>query len=309
MNTLYDYKAFGLGIKSDVELSELKLATTKCDVSITRSDRLSLEWKTESNENTKSFARDGHIMFEVNDIGWFKITGGHTIQYQSTESAELRQIKLYLLGSCMGAILLQRKVLPLHGSAVLINGKAYAIVGDSGAGKSTLARALMEKGYKLISDDILATRFKEGVPYLSSSYAQQKLWVESLDMFSMDADDYESIMLRETKFNVPVKRFYFNGEVELAGVFELSKADLSQPLVKNVQGIERLPLLFHHTYRKSFINRIGLTDWHFNTTARLAGQVDVYKITRPENQSTAHELADMIISIANKEDLQYAKAE
>ena len=38
-------------------------------------------------------------------------------------------IRLYILGTCMGAILMQRRIFPLHGSAVAINGKAYAFVG------------------------------------------------------------------------------------------------------------------------------------------------------------------------------------
>ena len=50
------------------------------------------------------------------------------------------------LGTCMGALLMQRKIFPFHGSAIAINGKAYAIVGDSGAGKSTLASAFLKKG-------------------------------------------------------------------------------------------------------------------------------------------------------------------
>ena len=64
-------------------------------------------------------------------------------------------VRLYILGTCMGALLLQRKILPLHGSAIAINGKAYAIVGDSGAGKSTLASAFLNKGYQLLSDDVI----------------------------------------------------------------------------------------------------------------------------------------------------------
>ena len=55
----------------------------------------------------------------------------------------------------MGAILMQRKILPLHGSAIAIDGKAYAIVGDSGAGKSTLASAFLKRGYQLLSDDVI----------------------------------------------------------------------------------------------------------------------------------------------------------
>ena len=51
---------------------------------------------------------------------------------------------------------MQRKVLPLHGSAIAINGKAYAIIGDSGAGKSTLALAFLNRGYRLLTDDVIA---------------------------------------------------------------------------------------------------------------------------------------------------------
>ena len=49
-----------------------------------------------------------------------------------------------------------KKNFPLHGSAIAIDGKAYAIVGDSGAGKSTLASAFLNQGYQLLSDDVIA---------------------------------------------------------------------------------------------------------------------------------------------------------
>ena len=48
------------------------------------------------------------------------------------------------LGTCMGAILMQRKILSITWQCSSNNGKAYAIVGDSGAGKSTLASAFLK---------------------------------------------------------------------------------------------------------------------------------------------------------------------
>ena len=79
----------------------------------------------------------------------------------------------------MGAILMQRKVFPLHGSAIAINGKAYAFVGDSGAGKSTLASAFLNKGYQLLSDDVIAVSLSQDEnihlllhPILSKSYGK-----------------------------------------------------------------------------------------------------------------------------------------
>lgn len=41
----------------------------------------------------------------------------------------------------MGAILFQKKILPVHGSAIDIDEKAYGFIGDSGEGKSILASA------------------------------------------------------------------------------------------------------------------------------------------------------------------------
>ena len=84
--------------------------------------------------------------FRILLISIFK--DGNKIIVSPLDEIDEDVIRLYILGTCMGAILMQRKILPLHGSAIAINGKAYAIVGDSGAGKSTLASAFLKKGYQ-----------------------------------------------------------------------------------------------------------------------------------------------------------------
>ncbi len=57
--------------------------------------------------------------------------------------------------STVAALLLAaRGKLPLHGSAVAIDGKATLICGPSGAGKSTTAARLIAEGALLISDDL-----------------------------------------------------------------------------------------------------------------------------------------------------------
>lgn len=44
----------------------------------------------------------------------------------------------------------------LHGSAVAWQGRGVAILGHSGSGKSTAARSMIQRGWKLVSDDLLA---------------------------------------------------------------------------------------------------------------------------------------------------------
>ena len=100
--------------------------------------------------------KENLVMFQIPDIATFLIQDGKTISFLPLKGYDEDIIRIYLLGTCMGSLLMQRKVYPLHGSAVVIDGKAYAFVGESGAGKSTLALTFLNHGYQLLSDDVIA---------------------------------------------------------------------------------------------------------------------------------------------------------
>ena len=57
-------------------------------------------------------------------------------------------------GTLTAFLLAGRGCIPLHGSAVEIEGRAVLICGPAGAGKSTLAAGLIALGARLISDDL-----------------------------------------------------------------------------------------------------------------------------------------------------------
>ena len=189
------------------------------------------------------------------------------------------QIRLYLLGTCMGVILLQRKILPLHGSVIAIDGKAYAFVGDSGAGKSTLASAFLKQGYQLLTDDVIAVQFnEENIPVVIPSYPQQKLWQESLDQFGVDSNQYRPLFARETKFSVPVESKFYREPLPLAGIFELIKTNDDELEIHSIQGLNRLHTLYYHTYRNFLIEPMGLMEWHFKTSTSLINKMELYQI-------------------------------
>ena len=223
------YKAFGLSIISEIPLSELVQINGKVnsvDLEIEFADLTNL-WLELSNPQSPFVIRENFVMFQVPNIATFCIQNGNKIFVSPLAEYDEDITRLYLLGTCMGALLMQRKIYPLHGSAIAINGKAYAIVGESGAGKSTLASAFLKEGYQLLSDDVIAVSLTkdDAIPYITPSYPQQKLWQESLTNFGMDTNQYRSIHGRETKYNVPVTSNYFNKPLPLAGVFELVKSE------------------------------------------------------------------------------------
>ncbi|MBM7618258.1 energy-coupling factor transporter ATP-binding protein EcfA2 [Bacillus tianshenii] len=243
------------------------------------------------------FINENLTVFNIPNVAIFLIQNGNEIFVSPHEGAAEDQIRLYLLGTCMGAILIQRRILPLHGSAIAINGKAYAIVGDSGAGKSTTASALLRLGYELISDDVIPVSFNEqGIPMVTPAYPQQKLWQESIDEFGMESSNFRPIIDRETKFAIPVSSQFCDTALPLAGVFELIKTEDETLTFSSVTGLERFHLLFQHTYRNFFIPRAGLMEWHFQTSAKMVNKMSFYRIQRPTSYFTTDKITDFILT-------------
>ncbi|MFD4817504.1 HPr kinase/phosphorylase [Peribacillus butanolivorans] len=300
------YEAFGLTVSSEIPLPELlhiNIEGEITDIVIEKADLYPL-WNEYSDPNEDFVFKKDWIMFHVTGTAIFLIESGSRIVVSPCNEAYEDEIRLYILGTCMGAILMQRKILPLHGSAVAIDGKAYAIVGDSGAGKSTLASALLKRGYQLISDDVIpVTLTNENVPFVTPSYPQQKLWLESLNHFEMDSTNYQSLTVRENKFAVPVQNQFITKPLPLAGVFELVKGDNDEIEVKPIEHLQRFYKLYYHTYRNSFIQQSGLMDWHFNISAKMIKKIDFFQLRRPTNRFTAPDLSDLIVNMLKKEEI------
>ena len=151
-------------------------------------------------------------MFLIPEKAIFLIKNGNEIFVSPISDLHDKHLRLYILGTCMGAILMQRKVLPLHGSAIAIDGTAYAIVGESGAGKTTLSFGFFkqEDFNFLVMMSFQFQYHQDNIPIVTPAYPQQKLWIESLDKFGMNSNEYEPIVERETKFTVPVLDQFIN---------------------------------------------------------------------------------------------------
>ncbi|TFE22647.1 HPr kinase/phosphorylase [Cohnella luojiensis] len=309
IQTVYShlYKAFGFRVASEMTLPELPElqdigdGKEPADIVITIAD-LSEEWSRLALPNRKTFVIENRVMFQIADTATYCILNGKSIIVSPMKGADEDRIRLYILGSCMGALLFQRRVLPLHGSAVAIDGKAYAFIGDSGAGKSTLASAFLQRGSPLVSDDVIAVSLSpDQAPWVTPSYPQQKLWQESLDGLGMERTLYRPIFQRENKFTVPVPALFYPEPLPLAGVFELIKSDKDSIQIQKIRNLERLSILYQHTYRNSYISRLGLMEWHLGMTAKMTNKLEVFRLQRPISGFTAPDLVSLILTTLDKE--------
>lgn len=294
------YRAFGLTIQSEIELPELMKASEELpqvDIFIETAD-LSSEWDQCGGEKQIYLAHEHGVMIRIPEVAIFSVLDGSRIRISPAQGAEESEVRLCLLGTCLGALLFQRGVLPLHGSAVEIDGKAYAFVGESGAGKSTLAAAFVRRGYSMITDDVVAVSMSEGIPYVAPAYPQQKLWLESLNGFGMSSDRYLPLMSRATKFAVPVPHLYAAEPLPLAGIFELVGPEDGAvcPRLQPIESLMRLHKLNEHTYRKQLLQPLGLIQWHFNRIAKLADSIGLYRLARPSTGFSAEEMTSEVLN-------------
>jgi energy-coupling factor transporter ATP-binding protein EcfA2 len=248
---------------------------------------------------------NGRFLFHVPDTAVYSITSGSHIMVSPYPGADEAKIRLYLLGTCMGVLLMQRGILPLHGSAVVIDEKVYAIVGESGAGKSTLAAAFAHAGYPLMTDDVIAVSLSNdsAAATVYPSYPQQKLWEESIEQLGLLSQNYSSIYQRVNKYAVPMQSQFHREPLPLAGVVELIKVSEPEPSIKAYNSLEGLHVLNVHTYRNSLLRLLNLQQWQFQSIARLASQLPVYQLRRPVDGFSAFNLVDQIVSLTNKKEV------
>lgn len=301
------YQSFGLIIESEFPLPELKRLNESSNHSHTPSDvvmaRRSLEplWQELQSGHEHLAVGDGIVLIRVPDTAIFGMQEGSSIWVSPFPNADQDKIRLYLLGSCMGIILMQKRILPLHGSAIAMDGRAYAIVGNSGAGKSTLSSYLLEQGHTLLSDDLIAVHTSgQTAPVVMPAYPQQKIWQESMQLLGRSTAGLKPLFERETKFAVPVADSFCDTPLPLAGIFELAKADTG-PSIVPIEGLERFQTLLRHTFRGFLLEPLGLMEWHFQTLAGFAGSIDMFRLTRPSEGDSLSELYRFITQSTKKE--------
>ncbi|WP_127531066.1 phosphoenolpyruvate carboxykinase (ATP) [Paenibacillus kobensis] len=301
------YNAFGMTIMSEIPFPELCTQSQYAgspDVEVIRGD-LAPIWEQLGVQRGYFAYVDHCYYFNVPDVAIYRVEKNGVITVSPADGCSTRKLRLFLLGSCMGVILLNRGILPLHGSAVVIGGKAYAIVGESGAGKSTLAAALLHRGYKLLTDDVIAVTMDpdNNRPVVIPSYPQQKLWEESVESLQLDHNGLETLYQEKSrsKYAVPVHDSYISDNIPLAGIVELVKSDGDAgPKLQRLNGLEPLPLLFQHTYRNYHIPMLGLFEWHFKYTTRLSETTDIFRLNRPASGLTVNELVSIILNEAGE---------
>lgn len=226
------------------------------------------------------------LILSVADVARYRIAGGREIVIDPHPGVSERNLRVYLLGSAMGALLHQRGLLPLHANAVAFEGKAVAFLGHSGAGKSTLAAWFAARGHQVLCDDVCAIRFDEsGATFALPGVPRLRLWQDALARLGREASDYERSFDGQEKYDVPVAGARPDGPLPLGACYLLAGAPGGDG-EPDFEGISRLAArgaleaLMANTYRGAFVRRIGGSERHMRQCLAIARTIPVYRADR-----------------------------
>ena len=180
---MYNYSVYGLGISSELELPELLPSDEMGEVEIRLLYSNQADVTAPINSNFLKVGKTEAVL-AIKSFGTIVIRSGKEISIYTNPKTNQLLLKRYIIGTVLAILLYQRGNLVLHASAIEINNRAIAFLGESGAGKSSIAAAFRSWGYGVISDDVSAIGFREdGTPIVYPGFPLLKLSAESAQQF------------------------------------------------------------------------------------------------------------------------------
>lgn len=147
---------------------------------------------------------------------------GGIISGHSLGCEDERDLELLLLGPVISFALLKHGIEHIHATAVVVNGKAVAFMGDSTFGKSTLAASFLRAGYRLLTDDLLVVSLKEGRLWAHPGPQRIKVFPETAREL-LGTNSHLSSSSLTTKLQIPLNPDQFQSEaIPLGAVYILN---------------------------------------------------------------------------------------
>lgn len=134
---MYRYQLAGLGFESQIALPELGPeghCGTGVAVRIAEGPVPPPDGGSPPPGTMAWSSAPSRCLLEVDQFARFEVRDGRIVTFERTAALSDDLLRLYLMGSVLGALWHQLGRLPLHAGALDIGGRAWVFVGASGAG-------------------------------------------------------------------------------------------------------------------------------------------------------------------------------
>jgi hypothetical protein len=204
--------------------------------------------------------------------------GGTAITIDPVPGSTEAAVRLYLLGSALGAIVHQRGLFPLHANAIVLHGRAIAVAGAPGVGKSTLAAWFYDHGDTLLSDDVCALEERDGAFVAHAGVPRLRLHPDALEATGRRSTDYAEAFDGWAKYVVPIRNSCTFEAVPFSHAYLLCDGD--KFAIERLVGAVAVQALSENTYRGGYLREAGIAERHFRQCTELARQAPLFVVRR-----------------------------
>jgi hypothetical protein len=220
------------------------------------------------------------------------------------EDYTLEDACTYLFGPVMGFVLRLRGTVCLHASAVGVDDRAIALVGQPGAGKSTTAAAFACCGFPVLSDDVVALADKGSQFLVQPGYPRINLWPDSVCRLFGSENALARITPTWDKRYLPLGQsghHFASNSLPLGVVYLLDGRDkrLTSPIIEEVSGEEAFMALVANTYVNYLLDQ-NMRRTEFDVLSRIVSGIPVRRVRAPEEPSAVFGLCEAIAADARR---------
>lgn len=244
-------------------------------------------------------ARPGQFLLHLEGVARYLVSGGNRIVMERAPGAGDEEVRLFLMGPVWSALLLQRGLLPLHGSGIMVKDKAVLFAGPSSCGKSALAAAFRQRGYTWLSDELcaLAVNGGERPPTLLPGFPQTLLWADALEKLGIDKNQLVRVRQDLEKYILPTAapgQAGIAAPVPVASVYILTQVNTPAYTVTSLNGMKRIHGLIDTTCRLHQVEGLDLKTAHFKQCGQAARHIAVKRVERPSEPFDIDTLANIL---------------
>lgn len=237
----------------------------------------------------------GEAIAKVSDHLRFRIAGGSEIVLDTDSSQNSIEVETHFTSLVAGVVLHQRHALPLHASAVSIDGSAVAFAGPSGVGKSTFASAFALQGFPLIADDVCRIQFApDGCPTVAPGPSRLRLWPDMAKALGRDPETLMTARSHHPK-RVLTDVGKETSSLPLRALIRLSvDVQASAPKLERLMGPQSVMPIDELVYRARLGRTMGRQVEIFKQLTELGAAIRVYRLTRPDGPPDLPRLVELV---------------
>ncbi|TWH48804.1 hypothetical protein [Sporomusa sp. KB1] len=234
----------------------------------------------------------GRFLLDIPEVGRYLVEDGQRVVIDALPQAADEEVIRFFRMAPLAALLYQRNIPVFHAAAAAMPDREECILlaGDSGAGKSTLLVALLQRGWRLLADDLAIVRTdKNGNLAVFPTSPEVVLWsdaVEKLGLTKTDNASGRQVLSWSDRF--------VNKPLPLCAVYWLAVKNQDGLQISELEGIKRFQAMGLLAYNSHIADALFDPKEYFRQAAVFAQSISLYRLCRSRGCWSADKLADMV---------------